>query len=519
MNILVKNCKTARRAVFGALAFCALAAVCIVTGCEQVTSSEPPPSSKEAEETGPLTEGFSFAYTVKNSSNTVFDLNKSTWAQQGAPLKNEYWTLNVIEQPVTYFCVMLKGKYDAYSSGTKLIQTITVGGPAANLVTQGLLTVSLDGTAAAATPDSENYYYARFSVRTDSFDTMFDGGKKYFTLKISEEGHASVTVHVTIVSTPDLSVGTAVFRVKRDLGAAGINAGMSAAQAETWAASGMLERVPFATIKTVVLGDTAAPYHHWEDRTGMRALDAIAWVDQNARAGEEYLIRVEKNEELPLITLMRNSGVTIRLRGAGSERTLSFNHRTMNRANHYVFTTKSISNLGLSGFFNIYPLDNPATPVTLSIEKNITLKGTDYESNTNVPQTVVKLLVTDSRFIMLDGSKITGHRTNTSFGTVVIAGSSTSDNLFCSRFWMFGGLITDNEDATPAADDSSGNKYASVIRIQSSANVVFFVKKGGRITGNKTQFGILDKIVDSVLIDKKRYLIEDGKEYSLPPAN
>ncbi|MDR2481337.1 MAG: hypothetical protein LBD07_03470, partial [Spirochaetaceae bacterium] len=69
-------------------ALTALAAVCIVTGCEQVTSSEPP-SSNEAEETGPLTEGFDFNTTPSNSSNTVFDMDNSTWADEGEPpIKN-----------------------------------------------------------------------------------------------------------------------------------------------------------------------------------------------------------------------------------------------------------------------------------------------------------------------------------------------------------------------------------------------------------------------------------------------
>ncbi|MDR2480998.1 MAG: hypothetical protein LBD07_01720, partial [Spirochaetaceae bacterium] len=466
--------------------------------------------------TGPLTEGFDFNTTPSNSSNTVFDMDNSTWADEGEPpIKNEYWTLKVVEQPVTYFLVRRKGAYG------DLVQTITVGGPAASLVTQYGPGFWFDGSDLYG--EDDGYCYAGFEVRTDDFDMMFDGGKKYFTLKISEEGHASVTVHVTIVSAPDLSVGTAVFRVSRTLAAVGINDGMSAAQAENWARSGTLERIP---IKKIVHGNMSAPYSSWDTtNTGSRALDAIAWIDQNAGVCEEYLIRVEKDEKLPRILLCRNSGVTIRLRGAANgEKTLSFNEigdETLENTYMCPNPTESYSQQKtLGGFFQILNKGNVAIPFKLSLEKNITLKGYTPSPTMNTMRGMVALAGRGCVFIMLNGSKITGMNAKTpGYGAVHIY-FDYETLTYQSRFWMFGGLITENQnDVLPI------NGKPAVINLDwvvYSPEGGHFVKKGGAITKNRNFLGVYDKDADSLSytgLDNKAKLrwLGDGADFYFIP--
>ncbi|MDR2481284.1 MAG: hypothetical protein LBD07_03205 [Spirochaetaceae bacterium] len=507
---------TARRAARRVVT-AALAAVCLFAGCEQVTSSEPPQSSKEAEETGPLVREFYFATTDNNSSNTVFDMDNSTWADASEPpIKNEYWTLKVVEQPKTYFLVRRKGGY------ADPVQTITVGGPAASLVTQKGPGSALDGMGLYG--EGGGYCYSGFEVRTDDFDMMFDGGKKYFTLKISEEGHASVTVHVTIVSAPDLT-GTAVFRVSRTLGTTNINADMSAAQAENWTRSGRLTRIPPDTIQTMTLRNAQA-LQHWEDNTGISALDAIAWVNENGGYAEEYLIRIEKNEALPQFYLKNDVNATVRLRGArvsegkDAERILSFNGNYTGGGDYNTYMSPGTSSGSKPHGFFILQTDSPATPFRLVLEKNVTLKGYNHTlaNDGNGVRSMVELGAKGCIFIMTDGSKITGHTTPGDNGAVYLYASANYDPL-TSRFWMFGGAITGNTKTT-APEYGTQERNASVVAMTYTGMPPgVFVKKGGVISGNRDNFGELNKVNDSVMIHYKRYLIQDGVEYFLPPEN
>jgi hypothetical protein len=102
----------------------------------------------------------------------------------------------------------------------------------------------------------------------------------------------------------------------------------------------------------------------------------------------------------------------------------------------------------------------------LYLESNITLKG----KVTNSTQPLIN--VTSGSLTMQDGSKITGHTTSNSAGTINISGTT-------SRFVMNGGEISGNRN-------TSTTTSAGMVIIQNGGN---FTMNGGTVTGNTVAGG------------------------------
>jgi hypothetical protein len=114
-------------------------------------------------------------------------------------------------------------------------------------------------------------------------------------------------------------------------------------------------------------------------------LQGIEYVDRNATANTEYLVRVEKDElNLPRIFFVGNEkeNVTLRLRGMGQPRTLAFNDGTQgNNHDSYNSDIITVTAPGYQGkdhgFINIGfdGNDPPMNKKTLVLDNNIIVKG------------------------------------------------------------------------------------------------------------------------------------------------
>jgi hypothetical protein len=217
-----------------------------------------------------LTADIAFA-SETYSSDTQFD--DQAWT--GAGTAAETWTLTALEQGTVYFAVY---KDDA--------QTITVGGTDAARVTKAETGTVDDITASDEQPV--------FTVNTQ--DLVFDGGDRSFTLEVSETGKVSKTVTVTLNVAAN-ETGAALFKVTREGG-----------PENPWD--------PLTGEETLTRLDTGTA----EQPAAFNGFEAaFTWLETNAEADTEYLIRVEKDEtSLPnlVVSLNLKNNVTLRLRGS-----------------------------------------------------------------------------------------------------------------------------------------------------------------------------------------------------------
>ncbi|MDR2500846.1 MAG: hypothetical protein LBD37_07195, partial [Treponema sp.] len=311
------------------------------------------------------------------------------------------------------------------------------------------------------------------------------------------------------------------------------------AQAEQWARAGSLERIPDLK-KWDLAGNTF---------TGTDAdslLDAIAWVDQNAATGEEYLIRVEQDEEAPniKITFAGQDKVTLRLRGYGAERTIKHN----GSINALYWNPAVSMAISYDVFFSLGGMDSGGYIIadsihSLHLENNITFDGKGADRMDNHFRGLISM-GRNSRLILLEGSKITNYNGTSgqseSFVPVYIQGGMSapgSEEMLVS-FYMYGGAITGNDLAGPSTVvgiDSVGytpvffNTRANTTGSSSLATrinqPVFFIF-GGSYSGNfrhplsggepesgdKVRFGLSSSY-------STMYDIEPGHAYALPEFN
>jgi hypothetical protein len=271
---------------------------------------------------------------------------------------------------------------------------------------------------------------------------------------------------------------------------------------------------------------------------GSRLLDALAWVDHQSvstdgwpgRANGEYLIRVEKDEALPKIdltprgdTVTPGGKVTIRLRGLGGEKILSYNKKVTHQGTNDYHRKDIWGNMfaPMSRYSGLISLDRGigagmsmnkvySGQLTLVLEKdisfNIDLGTVNYSQR---PRGGIDLHQ-DSKLVMLEGSKISGGRQDT-----------WGDGAICFREWngympsmyMFGGIITDN------ITNNTGTIY-----VENMYNVPkeVFIKKGGAITGNKN-ISEIDHNKVTVYRDSKAGgnlvldITSQSEEYCYPP--
>ena len=427
-----------------------------------------------------------------------FDL--FAWTGQGTASQN--WSIAVVEQRKTYFGVRKSAA-----------QTITVGGTGASLVTRHT-SGTVDGSAIG---DTLNV----FTVDTSAFDLMFLGGSRSFTLTVSEAGKESVTVNVTVSVRP-YKTGVAVFKVTRPVGDPGITKEMTPAQAEEWAVSGSLERVPPEDIKEWKFPEKSTDLGYWGEAQGARLLDALAWVDQDPEKSGEYLIRVEKSEALPPCQLTSKKtredageDVTIRLRSAGGEQIISFNGDNAITGRYYNSAIYIYAS-SPDGLINLNQGHEGAGSrdygmLTLGLEKNISLRGFRRAGDHGVRN--VLRLNNFSKLVMLEGSKIYGHDADGSYSSEVIYCYYVKNSLLFNPLppglYMFGGAIMDNLTA------ERGTVFFSTFRINH-----VFVKKGGDITGNTYKGQPHNKITFYSDSPEGRILeIEPDVEYSYPDFN
>jgi hypothetical protein len=187
------------------------------------------------------------------------------------------------------------------------------------------------------------------------------------------------------------------------------------------------------------------------DNNGSTALaEELQRLQTNAQSNNTYTIDVSANESMSPQTLSyaNRSGITIILRGSGSERIISLS------SNGSLFTVES--------------------GVTLVLDNNITLKGRSNNNASLVRVNSGGVLETKT------GAKITGN-------TTAVASTSTlrsyGGGVYVSSagiFTMNGGEISGNTAST-ASSSSTSTSYGGGVYVSPSGT---FTMNGGEIFGN-----------------------------------
>jgi hypothetical protein len=475
----------------------------LFAGCPTPESGDSE-TKNQSQSNAPLTADISLYETVTDTSHSEFPPN--SWTGSGTAAQGV--TLNAQESAKVYF-----------AAGKSAAQTISIGGTDGALVTQ-YTSGTVDGSAAG---DTESV----FAVDTSAFDLMFEGGSRVFTLNVSEAEKAPITITVTLNTTPELSAGIAVFKVDRGLQEDGVTPvkhddlpeNASPEASEAWARSGRLTRID--GIQNWNLPRTAYnTIGNWQENSmADNLLSAFAWIDHNAEANEEYLIRVQKDEEIPCIYFGGNGkdNIKYRLRGIGAERSIKHENRftTGSTPKPYVYkhTNYGIDSIIMMALFRTGRFatsgssqSNRNPPVVLSLEDKITIQG-NFVPSTNFRYLIY--LTGDCALIMEKGSKITGFDGSTQSSASFIY--STYDATNNTRFFMRGGTITGNTTRGP-----------SVVYFNSPNNGWKFIKTGGSITGNTSYTGESSDAVYYLLYQETAYHLLDDLDnplvtYQMPP--
>jgi hypothetical protein len=353
----------------------------------EITITAPPIT-----DAAPLTADIKFRKTGDNAAS--FDTN--AWSGDGTA--KETWLLTALGQGTVYF-----GAIKAPA------QTITVSGPDAARVKIAEDGTNIDGSAAGDT-------LALFTV--DARDTLFAGGTKRFTLEVSEAQKSPKTVAVTLNLAPDLT-GVAVFRVLAD-------------PTPTIAGDETLEQV--SGLKKFDLAEMK-----FDTAPADCLLDALAWIDRNAEDNGDYLVRIEKDEAIHrvILTCLKKDNVTVRLRGSGTERRVSYADNTSlipGSSLPTYYNPAEISKSSINSWYGVFNVGTGAG-VTLQLEAYVTLLGIDRMIDN--PARGLLEFGSESSLKMLSGSKITGNRSNTliclktaakEYGFFMYAGAEISGN-------------------------------------------------------------------------------------------
>jgi hypothetical protein len=418
------------------------------------------------------TEDISFVATADNSSALqapAVDVVNET---------RQSWTITVKEKATTYFAVNKEAG-----------QTITVTGTDADRVTQAANETTVDGSTAGDE-------LAVFAVDTEKWDpvkrisTLFEGGEFAFDLEVVEDQLLPVSVGVTVKVVPDLT-GVAVFTVEGE-----------------------------GDDKRLARAPDLPKWKGTADQKAVDLIDAIAWVDTNHDTDEtgdvEYLIRVEHNEQMPRVVIScRSKGYTeIRLRGVGTPTGggweishdgsgLSLAYSGSYDNDIYAPNVLYWQYNNLYGVINLHDTTWNAGDgrLALALEDKVTLKGVGLEATPSTKYGSLVHVKQSYRFIMRNGSRVTGHNTDTanaSYSVIYLDSPSVNDivySAFSPMFKMEGGAIDNNK----VFKNTSAGYASSIIQFSSFrtavANTVgaVFSWTGGqveynyRIEGNETR--------------------------------
>jgi hypothetical protein len=380
----------------------------------------------------------------------------------------------------------ITGEEDAYDPNVYFIaykkdvgHKVAIGGEDADYISMAEADATVCGVTAGGTTEV-------FTVRPkpivggngEMLDTQFEGGEYNFTLT-DDVGTSAITLTVE----PHLT-GVAVFKV---------NATTEEGLADLEEGQNVLERL--TGIKECEVTGSATTIKDSPASEGNFLLSAIAYVDQPYNAllteddyakykGGEFLIRVEENEALPRIGTLSCTGqleeenrVTVRLRGAGGEKTIRYKD---NNDKYFNMAKAHDTYIGYGGFIEVgYQRDgNPYFfRVTLALENNITISG-KYNGNTNDDSKFtnsntryVIRVNTNARLIMRNGSKLTNFYSDSGAHAVVyIKGKSTS--VGWGIFEMQGGSITGNVLTNMTASTSIIYVYSSFCEFKKNGGII-----------------------------------------------
>jgi hypothetical protein len=331
-------------------------------------------------------------------------------------------------------------------------QTIAVSGADAASVA-----VATEGNVAGIS-DTASAEAAIVSVDLDNFDAQFEGKDYDFTLTVSETGKTSKIYPVTLSATPELT-GAAVFVVDRsqpytrcgECGDCSAWARGFSGAGDACVKGGKITRITAANFAGYITASLGGAENATANAIALANVDtlsdAIVWVDHNAKADTEYLIRVENDEDLVrhCLTCMGQENVIVRLRGYERERVLQYD-RVNGQEPSIVKHNVNVSTTKFSGgWFNIGSAQDgyKHNRIALQIERNITLDGEGtplVEGSNNYLKAMIFIYGNGSRFIMEEGSKITRFKPGNSQYQYAIIYLSTS-NAGC-MFEMKGGVIS-----------------------------------------------------------------------------
>jgi hypothetical protein len=351
---------------------------------------------------------------------------------------------------------------------------------------QTLAVSGADAAYVTVTPDGEN---AALSVDLDNFDAQFEGKDYGFTLTVSEAGKSTKTYTINLNARPELT-GAAVFVVDRSGAGDGVK-------------DGKLTLITAATAASAAFGG-AENTSNSTSNIAFSAVDnltkALRWVDHNAKANTEYLIRVEGNEELyrHTLTCLSQENVIIRLRGAKEERMLQVDRSpdiftpaswVHNSGTTYVplsettgYSYNTYADDAGQGWLNIGHSrgDAAGAKLTLQIEKNITLDGgagEDFPYNSGYFNHMIHLKGKYSGFIMEEGSKTTNFKPTLDILYIISAGGA--NNLV----WLKGGQI---QNTFRNGTDKNNLIYVKISNSSSCLSV--FKKTGGSFINNEITY-------------------------------
>jgi hypothetical protein len=335
-------------------------------------------------------------YTANYSSATIFDDNGWT----GRETAEQNWTLTAGEHNKVYFAVYKEAEQD-----------ITAGN-APGRTDADRVSVTKTGSVAGARieggqPADITANDTLWVFTVDTADLVFDGGDRVFTLEVSENGALPKTVTVTLNVAPNLS-GAAVFKVNWPVTPATLYGDLDL----TTLREGGVTLTRLGPLENDAV--TGKP--------GFR--QAVEYVDLNAMANTDYLIRVEDDAlDLPrfYLTFMQQENVTLRLRGTkDGPWTLQNNNLRPNAPGGTSYNpskaTISLGNSASDGFFNIGNY-NGGKSQALVLENNITVKGVGAGQPQSLAyRNLFKIWPTNVALVMKKGSKLT-ESVNTTTGS------------------------------------------------------------------------------------------------------
>jgi hypothetical protein len=406
-----------------------------------------------------------FQNTVNNSSGDGFSILTNTPIARA----NETWTLNTVEKAYVYFAVTKTAD-----------QTITASGTDAAKVTVATSGNAIDGS----TPDAT---LAVVTVDARDFDTQFDGGEYKFTLTATQSGETVKTINVTLESGVDTdSYGVTIFK------AGYIDADGNEVTTEARGTARAILTKQDAKIGGQISNDTT------EDKATLQGntqpvdnlYDANRWLTHSeqvasgtANAPAEWLVRLNKDQSTKpvYIFLEDRQYVTVRLRGAGSERkTISPTITDINI--EYVFNDGNCSGKGM---ITVGDGNTKTTYFTLKLE-NVTLDGLGgndgkfFVKNTNDFLSLVR--IGNSVTVIMDNATITnfnGKSNVTGVAPVYLGVTSKGSKLIMKN----NSRITGNK--FDLSSDTSGKSAAAVFAYNTTkANFTFERDATSEISGN-----------------------------------